>query len=90
MSNELRHGPVTMHRAIERKIMQEVNARPPDAPRQRAAAAEGDDPSATAERGAPGAAGMREPPREPPRNTRAERPRRSGAAAGGGRDRRTT
>ena len=34
MTNEIRHGPVTMHRAIERRLLREIAARPADAPRK--------------------------------------------------------
>jgi hypothetical protein len=33
MSSEPRHGPVTMHRAIERKMLRDITKRPADAPR---------------------------------------------------------
>jgi len=55
MSSEPRHGPVTMHRAIERAMLKRITTRPPDAPRSRPHAAEGTDepPGAEpAERGA--------------------------------------
>jgi hypothetical protein len=37
MTNEIRHGPVTMHRAIERRLLREIAARPADAPRKNTA-----------------------------------------------------
>ena len=55
MSAEIRHGPVTMHRAVERAMMKTLRTRPPDTPRQRPGAADGDDASA-AESPRPGAA----------------------------------
>jgi hypothetical protein len=42
MSAEPRHGPVTMHRAIERAMMKSIHARPADAPRSRPAADDGE------------------------------------------------
>ncbi len=33
MSAEIRHGPVTMHRAVERALIKTLRARPADAPR---------------------------------------------------------
>ena len=38
MSSEPRHGPVTMHRAIERAMLKRIAARPADAPQSRPAA----------------------------------------------------
>ena len=40
MSSEPRHGPVTMHRSIERKMLREASARPADARRAPAPAAD--------------------------------------------------
>jgi hypothetical protein len=44
MSSEPRHGPVTMHRSIERAMLREVRQRGPDAPMAKA----GDESDATA------------------------------------------
>ena len=77
MSNELRHGPVTMHRAVERKIMQQVNARPADTPRQRPTA-EADEPPAAPERTAGSGT-----PREQRRPSHGARPQRGAGNAAG-------
>jgi hypothetical protein len=77
MSTEIRHGPVTMHRAVERAMMKSLRARPADAPRA-APAAEGGEPS---DAGRPDAA------REAPaRGGRGGRPtvRRTAARGDGG------
>ena len=42
MTTEIRHGPVTMHRAIERTLMKEINRRPADTPRSRPSGNDGD------------------------------------------------
>jgi hypothetical protein len=46
MSAEIRHGPVTMHRAVERAIEKSLRARPADAPRTAPAAEGGEPPDA--------------------------------------------
>jgi hypothetical protein len=43
MSSEPRHGPVTMHRAIERAMLKRIATPPPDTPRNRPAASDGND-----------------------------------------------
>lgn len=54
MSNEPRHGPVTMHRAVERAMMKSIRSRPADAPRAAAAPApeSGDEGTAGGDRAA--------------------------------------
>jgi hypothetical protein len=52
MSSEPRHGPVTMHRAIERAMLKRIAARPADAPRARPASE--DAPAAAGEAAADG------------------------------------
>lgn len=77
MSAEPRHGPVTMHRAIERKMMKSINTRPPDAPRRNPAATDaGGDESGGGER----LAGDRSARREgvDPRGARTGRSPRTG------------
>ncbi len=78
MSAEPRHGPVTMHRAVERALMKTLRARPADAPRAVASAPVASDAEAPADPDRPGAG------REgPPRGQRGGRPRvrRVGGAA---------
>ncbi len=55
MSAEPRHGPVTMHRAVERAMMKALRARAPDAPHPAPGptAPSGDDASPGAAREAP-------------------------------------
>lgn len=43
MSSEPRHGPVTMHRAIERAMLKRIATRPADSPKAKPAADDGPD-----------------------------------------------
>lgn len=81
MSSEPRHGPVTMHRAIERAMLNALRKRPADAPRAR--------PSDEAESAGRTDANARgNAPTPAPRGDRGGRPRvgeRGGTSSGDGR-----
>jgi hypothetical protein len=54
MSSEPRHGPVTMHRAIERAMLKRIATPPPDTPRNRPAASDTTDEPSGNDGAAPG------------------------------------